>query len=103
VKVTVRYIDPLRKITQTKMEELEVPKGTTVEDLMRILSKKHGRNFVEYLYDEKGELRRKIRFIVNGGLTPTFGDFTRRAKLAQAKTKMRENDDLTIMPVVGGG
>ena len=51
--VEVRFFTTLRDITQTKRDEVTISSATTVESLVALLSKKYGRSFHEYVYDEE--------------------------------------------------
>jgi molybdopterin converting factor small subunit len=51
--VKVRFFTTLRDITQTKRDEATISSTTTVESLVTLLSKKYGRSFHEYVYDEE--------------------------------------------------
>ena len=61
---------------------------------MAHLSKKYGKEFTEYLYDEKGEVQNYIQILINGmGIKALQG----------SKTKLKEGDTVAIFPPVGGG
>jgi len=94
MKVTVKFFTALREITQKREEEIELPSTATVEELLEILSKKYGRKFVDYVYDEKNNVRSHLQFLVNGRNTTILQGF---------KTKLVEGDKVAIIPPVGGG
>jgi len=58
------------------------------------LSKKYGREFIEYLYDEKGNVRKYIQILINGRGINVLQGF---------ETKLKEGDTVAIFPPVGGG
>ncbi len=66
----------------------------TVEELLAHLSKKYGKEFTSYLYDEKGEVQKYIQILING---------TGIIALQGFKTKLKEGDTVAIFPPVGGG
>ncbi len=94
MKIKVRFFTSLREITGKKEDEIRSQNIITVEKLLARLSKKYGREFTEYLYDEKGNVRTYIQILINGrGLNALQG----------FETKLKEGDTVAIFPPVGGG
>ncbi|NIW12805.1 MAG: MoaD family protein [Candidatus Thorarchaeota archaeon] len=94
MKVTVKFFTTLREITEKRKEEIKSSEDLTVGKLLEELSKKHGRKFIDYVYDETGKVRSYLQFLVNGRSITTMQGF---------KTKLREGDSVAIIPPVGGG
>jgi len=94
MEVKVKFFTSLREITGKKEDEIQSPKIFTVEELLDNLSKKYGREFTEYLYDEKGEVRSYIQILINGRGIKALQGF---------ETKLKEGDVVAIFPPVGGG
>ena len=94
MRVTVNFFTSLREITGKKEEEIESPRGITVEEALGHLSKKHGHQFRNYVYDENGKVRSHLLFMVNGESITTLQGF---------KTKLRDGDKVVILTPVGGG
>ncbi len=94
MKVTVKFFTTLREITDKREEEIKFSNDLTVGELLEQLSKKHGRRFMEYIYDKKGNVQSYLQFLVNGR------SITTREGL---KTKLKEGDRVAIIPPVGGG
>jgi len=93
-KVTVRFFTTLREITGKKEEQIEFSKATTVGALLKQLPKKHGKEFNDYVCDELGSVRGHLHFLVNGqSITALHG----------LRTKLKEGDQVAILPPVGGG
>ena len=59
MKVTVKFFTTLREITQKREEEIQLSSAATVEELLKILSKKYGRKFTDYVYDSVSIERKK--------------------------------------------
>jgi len=94
MKVTVKFFTTLREITQKREEEIQLSSAATVEELLKILSKKYGNRFTDYVYDEKKNVRSHLQFLLNG----------RNITILQGlKTKLVEGDKVAIIPPVGGG
>jgi len=94
IKVQVKFFTTLREIVGKKEEQIELSRSVTVEALLRQVSKTYGKEFQDYLYDELGNLRGHLHFLVNGkSITALQG----------LKTQLREGDQVAILPPVGGG
>ena len=94
MKVKVKFFTSLREITGKKEDEIQSSSIITVEELLAHLSKKYGREFTEYLYDEKGNVQKYIQVLINGRGIKVFQGF---------ETKLKEGDTVAIFPPVGGG
>jgi len=94
MKVTVKFFTTLREITGKREEEIKSSEDLTVNELLKQLSKKHGHQFINYVYDETGNVRSYLQFLVNGRSITTMHGF---------KTRLREGDSVAIIPPVGGG
>jgi len=93
-KVTVKFFTTLREIAGKKDEQIEFSRDATLESLLRHLSKKYGKEFNEYVYDELGSVRGHLHFLINGqSVTALHG----------LKTRLKEGDHVAILPPVGGG
>ena len=93
-KVTVRFFTTLREITDKKEEQIEFSRATTVGSLLKHLSKKYGSEFNDYVYDELGDVRGHLHFLVNGQSVTS---------LRGLRTRLKEGDHVAILPPVGGG
>jgi len=94
VKVKVKFFTTLREIAGKKEDQIELSRSVTVEALLRQLAKKYGKEFEDYIYDELGNIHGHLQFLVNGkSITALQG----------LKTKLREGDQVAILPPVGGG
>jgi len=94
MKVQVKFFTTLREITGKKEEEIESSSTITIKELLTRLSKKYSREFVDYLYDEKGDIRTHIQILINGRDIDVFQGL---------ETKLKEGDTIAIFPPVGGG
>jgi molybdopterin synthase sulfur carrier subunit len=94
VNVRVKFFTTLREIVGKKEEQIQLSDCATLEALLKQLSKKYGEDFGDYVYDELGKIRGHLQFLINGKSTSTDH---------RMKTKLRENDEIAILPPVGGG
>jgi len=89
--IKVRIPTPLQKVTQNK-SEVEAS-GSTVSEVLANLDSLFA-GLKDRLYDEKGELRRFINFYVNEeDIRFLDGD----------KTKLKDGDEISIVPAIAGG
>jgi molybdopterin synthase sulfur carrier subunit len=94
MKVRVKFFTSLREITGKKEEEIQSPRTIRVKELLASLSEKYGREFTDYLYDERGKVRTYIQILVNGRGINVLQGF---------ETELEEGDTIAIFPPVGGG
>lgn len=94
VNVKVKFFTTLREIVGKKEEQIRLSGSVTLEALLKQLSKKHGEDFEDYVYDELGKVRGHLQFLVNGKSVSTD---------QRMKTKLCEGDEIAILPPVGGG
>jgi molybdopterin synthase sulfur carrier subunit len=94
IKITVKFFTTLREIVGKKEEQIEFSRLITVEALLKQLSKNYGKEFVDYVFDELGNVRGHLQFLVNGKSITTMQGF---------KTKLDNGDQIAILPPVGGG
>lgn len=90
--VTVKFFTTLREIIGKREEKLQ--NIISVEDMLNHLSKKYGYQFNNYIFNERGIVRTHLIFLVNG----------QSIKVLQGiKTKLCDEDEVAILPQVGGG
>jgi MoaD family protein len=95
MKVKVRYFGSVRSITEISEEELEIPLGSYVSDLLQKLSGKYGEPFLsEILREGEMELRDDVVIAVNG----VFAEHK-----SIIRSKIKSNDVLTFFPIFLGG
>jgi len=92
--ITVKFFTTLREIVGKREEQIELPRPITVEALLKQLSKTYGNEFVDYVFDELGNVRGHLQFLVNGKSITTMQGF---------KTTLKNGDQIAILPPVGGG
>jgi MoaD family protein len=97
LQVSVRFFTSLRETVGKKEETLKFPESSkvTVDTVLKILSQRYGKRFVEYVYDEKtGKVKGFLQFLVNGKSAATLNGL---------QTELEDGDVLAILPPVGGG
>jgi molybdopterin synthase sulfur carrier subunit len=94
ITVTVKFFTTLREIVGKKEEQKKFSRPITVEAFLKHLSKSYGKEFVDYVFDELGNVRGHLQILVNGKSITTMQGF---------KTKLNNDDQIAILPPVGGG
>ncbi len=97
MQVSVRFFTSLREITNKKEETLKFPEDekVTVDMVLKTLTQRYDKPFVEYVYDRKtGKVRGFLQFLINGKSATTLNGL---------QTELEDGDVLAILPPVGGG
>jgi MoaD family protein len=94
MKVKVKFFTRLREITGKKVDTIEMQNSITIKGLIILLAKKYGKNFREYIFDNKGEVQEFFSFLVNGIKINNMQGYD---------TKLQDGDIVAILPPVGGG
>jgi MoaD family protein len=97
MRVSVRFFTSLREIVGKREDTLEFSDNerVTVDTVLKRLSERYGKDFVEYLYDSKtGDVKGFLQFLINGRSAST---------LKGLATELSDGDVLAIIPPVGGG
>jgi molybdopterin synthase sulfur carrier subunit len=97
MKVKIRFFTILREITNNREETLNLPDNqkATVATVLKLLSEKYGKPFVDYVFDaETGQVKGFLQFLINGNSASTLNGLD---------TALSDGDVLAILPPVGGG
>lgn len=94
MKIVVKFFTVLREITGKREEKAEFSDSVTINELLDYLSRKYGRQFTDYVYNAGGKPRGYLQFLVNGKSITTLEGF---------RTRLKEGDNVAIIPPVGGG
>jgi MoaD family protein len=90
----VKFFTTLREITGKKEEQIEFSRNMTLESLLKKLSRKYGKEFNDYIYDELNNVQGHLQFLING----------QNAALQRGRRpQLKDGDQVTILPPVGGG
>jgi len=92
--VTVLFFTVLRELTGRKRMRVELGEGSTLQDLLFKLADDFGEKFRNYVFDEKGNTRLNLQYLING---------KSHTNLRGLRTELREGDVVAIVPPVGGG
>ncbi|HVP79933.1 MAG TPA: MoaD/ThiS family protein [Thermodesulfobacteriota bacterium] len=95
VKIRVYTIMELKKICGQREFELSLPEGSTVKDLLFLMTQKWGDPLSSRLYKPGGDsILPHIRLMVNGRSI----EF-----LKGMETVLRDGDEFQMLPLVAGG
>ena len=94
-KITLHTILDLKEVVGQRLTEIELPEGSTVEDLLAYMKKRWGDQLSGRLFDpDGGGVLPYVRIMVNGQ-TIQF--------LEGLETLLAEGDEVLILPPVSGG
>jgi len=96
LKVKVEYLGHIRNIIGNKrQEEIEMRDGSSMAELLTMLSKKYGEPFKKTVYESGGaDVKSNFVATVNGYLLN---------QLKGTETKLKNGDHVILMPIVSGG
>ena len=92
--VQVKFFTSLREITGKKTEDIQLQQNTTINQLIKLLSGKHGKKFDQYIYNQQNKVQEFLSFLVNGQNINNLNGF---------QTALKDGDVVAILPPVGGG
>jgi len=95
IQVTIRYPPELMEITKKTEETVELPAGSTLSDLFRALSERHGEAFKSLVLDSEGNIRQSLLILLNGRSLEKHGELF--------GTTLGQEDLLTILTPLSGG
>ena len=88
----VRFYAGLSDIVGQK--EIEMKFSGTVHDLMDKLCRKYGEKLREALFDDSGQVRKYMKFLVNGQNIEHLNGLL---------TELKDNDEMAVfLPIAGG-
>lgn len=95
MKVKVEYLGFIRNMLSKRTEELELPEGTSLQELLSKLSERYGADFKKQVY-EPGQRDVKYGFVVtvNGILMD---------QLRGVETPLKNGDNVILMSLMSGG
>jgi MoaD family protein len=96
LKIRVEFLGHVRNIIGSEREEeVEIVEGASVADLLNVLSEKYGAPFKQAVYEKRGaDVKSNYIITVNGYLLN---------QLKGLETKLKNNDHVTLLPIVSGG
>ena len=96
MKVKVEYLGHIRNIIGSgRQEEVEIEEEASIADLLMVLSEKYGQPFKKAVYEKRGtDVKSNYIITVNGYLLN---------QLSGIETKLRNGDEITLLPIVSGG
>ncbi len=96
MRITVEYLGHIRSTIGSKREEeIEIKDGSSVANLLLLLSKQYGEPFKKAIYEAgKTDIKSNFMATVNGYLLN---------QLKGVETRLKDGDRIILMPVVSGG
>ncbi|MFQ5762709.1 MAG: ubiquitin-like small modifier protein 1 [Candidatus Bathyarchaeia archaeon] len=92
-RVTVRFFATLRELTGKQEEQLDVTEPASVKVVLDELTKRYGKPFKTYIFNQ-GQLSDRLQIFVDGkNITSLEG----------LGTRMKDGGTLAILPPAGGG
>jgi molybdopterin synthase sulfur carrier subunit len=96
LRINVEYLGHIKNILESRREEeVDISDNSSVSDLLRVLSEKHGESFKQVIYEAGGkDIKSNFIATVNGYLLN---------QLNGVETKLKNGDHVVLMPIVSGG
>jgi molybdopterin synthase sulfur carrier subunit len=96
LKVKVEFLGHVRNVIGSEREEeVEISEGSSIADLLAMLSEKYGEPFKKAVYEKSGaDVKSNYIITVNGYLLN---------QLNGVETKLKNGDQVILLPIVSGG
>jgi molybdopterin synthase sulfur carrier subunit len=96
LKVKVEFLGHIRSVIGSEREEeVEISEDSSIADLLMVLSEKYGESFKKAIYEKSGaDVKSNYIITVNGFLLN---------QLKGLETKLKNDDKVTLLPIVSGG
>jgi len=66
IKITVNFYGITKDLVDKKKDELYLPEGATVRQLLELLSDRYGTGFKEKIFTSKGNLQQNVKIVIDG-------------------------------------
>jgi len=96
LKIKVEFLGHVRNVIgSNREEEIEISEGSSIADLLMMLSEKYGEPFKKAVYEKSGsDVKPNYIITVNGYLLN---------QLNGVETKLKNGDQVILLPIVSGG
>jgi MoaD family protein len=95
MKITIHTILEIRQALGQRLIEVDLPKDSTVEDLLGYMKERWGEKLNSHLFHpDDGKVLDHLRIMVNGQTIRFLGGMD---------MLLKESDEVLIMPLVSGG
>lgn len=94
MRLEVKYYAMLRDSTGKKSERILLPDDASFQDLLERIMENYGEEFRRHIFDEQGEYRSFLTYLINGISIHNLNGF---------ETLLKDGDKVAILPPVGGG
>ena len=96
MKIRVEFLGHIRNVIGSEREEeVEISEGSSIADLLMVLSEKYGEPFKKAIFEKSGaDVKSNYIITVNGYLLN---------QLKGLDTRLKNDDNVTLLPIVSGG
>ncbi|MCS7124329.1 MAG: MoaD family protein [Candidatus Bathyarchaeota archaeon] len=97
MRIKVEYLGHIREIIHSgREEEIEIPEGASLGDVLFMLAEKYGEPFKKAVYEPgSSDVKQTFIITVNGYLLNQLD--------SGVKTKLKHGDHIILMSIVSGG
>lgn len=92
--IKIKHFGMLREIVGSREERLKVDDCLDAREIIKLLAKKHGERFSDFVLEKDGTLRSGFAYAING---------TSLSESRLSSTKCKDIHEFVILPPISGG
>jgi MoaD family protein len=95
MNIEIQYLGLVKTYTKKSQEEINLPKGATLKEVLNKMAENYGKEFTKDIYEvDQRDVKTMFTVMVNGVVM---------GQLNGVDTVLKEGDKIILMPLMTGG